>query len=212
MGYTSSYMPKYLPFILFGLICIGALYFLNRGEAYPITNYPPKSGPIVAFGDSLVEGYGATDGRDFVSLLEDRIGEPIINKGVSGDTTADGLLRVKSVVALKPRIVILLLGGNDALRKVPTETTFKNLEEIILSLQKEGALVVLLGVRGGLFSDTFDDSFELLAQKTGAAYVPNVLDKIFSYPDLMFDQIHPNDKGYARIADKVEPVLTPLLR
>lgn len=201
-----------LSLVALGLCLIALWYILGQTSTYPITNYPPRNGPVVAFGDSLIEGYGSTDEHDAISLLEQKIGEPIINKGMSGDTTGDGLRRVNDVMKLKPRIVLLLLGGNDALRKLPQEETFGNLEKIITTLQKDGSVVVLLGVRGGLFSDTFDDSFELLAQKTGSAYVPDVLDDIFSYPDLMFDQIHPNDKGYALIANKIEPVLRPLLR
>src|SRR3989338_9885010 len=112
------------------------LYFMFWFETFSkIANYPPRGGGIVAFGDSLVFGVGATEGHDFVSLLGGMIGEPIENLGVSGDTTLSGLARLDKVVEKHPRIVLLLLGGNDYLRKISREETFRNLETIILRLE-----------------------------------------------------------------------------
>lgn len=185
-------------------------YFLIKSEP-SITNYPPQEGVLVAFGDSLVFGTGASPGKDFVSLLETRVGEPIINRGVPGDTTESALLRIDEVLTLRPRIALVLLGGNDYLRRVPSEETFANLEAIITRLQEKGVLVVLLGIRGGILRDNFENSFEALATKTGAAYVPNVLDGLVGDAALMSDEIHPNDAGYALIARKVYEVLAPVL-
>lgn len=178
----------------------------------PIVNYPPREGGIVAFGDSLVSGVGGTEGHDFVSLLGGMIGEQIENLGIPGDTTAMGLARLDTVIAKHPRIVILLLGGNDYLRQIGREQTFTNLETIISRLQDDGTIVVLLGVRGGLIVDHFDADFETLAAHTGAAYVPDVLDGLFGNAQLMSDGIHPNDEGYRLIAEKIYPVLADILR
>ena len=111
----------------------------------------------------------------------------------------------------KPDIVIILLGGNDYLRRVPDTQTFDNLLMIIRQVQSGGAVVLLLGVRGGLLTDHWDTNFEMLAKATGSAYVPNVLDGIFGDPKLMSDQIHPNDRGYEKIADKVAPALLRII-
>ncbi len=197
--------------IMLGVVAvalIGLFWFLGEEE---ITNYPPQDGPIVAFGDSLIEGVGATTGNDLVSLLSRRIGEPIINLGISGNTTEMGFERIGEALEYTPRITLVLLGGNDYLRKVPIEETFYNLRGIIDALQDAGSVTVLLGVRGGLLSDRFDSYFEDLAQETGSVYVPDVLDGLIGDMRFMSDAIHPNDRGYARIAERVADALVPLI-
>ncbi len=186
-------------------------YFLFGSED-TFVNYPPHEGPIVAFGDSLVKGVGAPEGQDFVSLLSVKIGEPVINLGVPGDTTADGLVRLGEVTDLEPRIVIVLLGGNDYLKKIPKAETFTNLKSIVTTLQSDGILVVLLGIRGGLLNDRFEEDFEQLAEETGSVYVPNVLDGIFGKSALMSDTVHPNSEGYKIIGDKVHRALKDVLQ
>ncbi len=194
------------------LVIVVDISFFVFGRQTHIKNYPPKDGPLVAFGDSLVAGYGSTEGHDFVSLLSAQIGEPIINLGVSGDTTADGLKRIDEVLEINPRIVMVLLGGNDFLRKVPREETFATLRTIINRIQESGAIVVVLGVRGGLLSDNADQLFKKVAEETGSAYVPNVLSGLFADGRYMSDAIHPNDAGYARVAEKVLPILQKILK
>jgi acyl-CoA thioesterase I len=199
-------------YVVGGLVAIlVALFFIFSGKA-DIKNYPPKDGPIVAFGDSLVQGVGASNGNDLVSLLSAKIGEPIINLGVSGNTTAQGLARIDEVLEKEPRLVILLLGGNDYLRKVPLGETFSNLRRIITRLQSQGAVILLLGVRGGLISDKFDSYYEDLAEETGSAHVSDVLDGLIADQRYMSDAIHPNDVGYARIAERIYPVLKKLVQ
>ncbi len=173
---------------------------------------PLGDGPVIAFGDSLVYGVGSTAGKDFVSLLSAGIGEPIINMGVSGDTTAGGLARIDKAIEQKPRAVILLLGGNDFLRKVPREQAFANLKTIIQKFQVSGARVLLLGVRGGLLTDSADSDFEKLADETGVEYVSDVLDGLFADMRYMSDSIHPNDVGYGKVAARVYPALTKMLK
>lgn len=169
-------------------------------------------GPIVALGDSLVFGYGSTIGNDFVSVLEKEIGRDIINMGINGNTTADGLGRIDTVLALKPSVVLVLLGGNDFLRKVPDTETFKNLDMIVEKLQSSGAVVIVLGIQGGVLADPFKSQFESLTERRGAGYVPNVLAGIIGNQSLMYDAIHPNDIGYKKIADKVLPALQMVLK
>ncbi len=171
-----------------------------------ITNYPPKNTKIVAFGDSLVFGYGATKNNDFISVLSRKLGRDIINLGVSGDTTEDGLSRIEKVLKEDPGTVILLLGGNDYLRRIPKEKTQENLGSLIETFIENGSVVILLGVRGGIILDGREEMFEALSEKYGTLYVEDVLDGIFRKPELMFDRIHPNDAGYAIIADRLYDV------
>jgi len=195
--------------VLLVVISVGA-YLLWPQAA--IKNYPPDGTTIVAFGDSLVEGVGATDGNDFVSVLSREIGEPIINLGISGNTTEQGLARIDDVLSQDPKIVILLLGGNDYLRRIPQTTTRQNLATMIERIQAEGAVVVLLGVRGGILRDNFDAMYEELADTYDTAYVSDVLDGLFGNNAYMADGIHPNDAGYALIAERVANELEPLLK
>lgn len=166
-----------------------------------------KEVKIVAFGDSLVAGYGATKGNDFVSVISRESGIPIVNLGKNGDTTGNALKRLDAVVAEEPDVVIILLGGNDALRRTPVPETKANLEAIITKLQSDNTEVVLLGVIGGFPSDPFRSMFQEISRVYGVEYVPNVLSGIIGKQELMSDQIHPNDAGYARIAEKVLPTL-----
>ena len=92
------------------LLALGAWYFIDTQP--PVIDFPRAGQNIIAFGDSLVVGHGASPGNDFVSILSDRLGHPIINAGRNGDTTQTGLERLQpEVLSRDPRIVILLLGG-----------------------------------------------------------------------------------------------------
>ena len=201
-------------YIVVSVLIIGIVwyFFFYSAREIKITNYPSAGIDIIAFGDSLVVGTGATSGNDFVSLLSKKIGQEIINLGVNGDTTSSGLARVSELDRYRPKVVLLLLGGNDHLRKVPIETTFENLGKIIENIQSRGAVVVLLGVKGNLFGDRFEPEFEKLSEKYRTAYVPDVLEGLFGKAEFMEDTIHPNNAGNKVIAKRVYTILTPLLK
>jgi lysophospholipase L1-like esterase len=200
---SISHKTKFL--VAGGVVVALVVFLLSRGEQ-EVTNYPSQGRDIVAFGDSLVAGVGSNRGG-FVDLL----GERVINLGVSGNTTRDALARINELDDYNPKVVIVLLGGNDFLRKVPEEETFSNLSQIIQEVQKRGAVVLLLGVRSGILSNRYDKEFKRLSEELGTAYVSDVLDGVFGHPDLMYDTIHPNDSGYKLIADRVRPELNKLI-
>ena len=140
---------------------------------------------------------GATAGHDFVSVLSRRLGIPIINAGRRGDTTASALARLDgAVLSRSPRVVIVLLGGNDFLRRIPRETTFENLGTIVRRIREQGAAVVLVGVKVGFFSDAYGSEYERVARAMSAGVVPDILDGIFGHSGRMSDGVHPNDRGY----------------
>jgi len=201
-----------LSYLFLAVLLLVAVWYFYPSSKIKITNYPSSGTDIIAFGDSLIVGAGATNENDFVSILSDKIGQKIINLGVSGDTTADGLARVGDLDRYKPKVVLLLLGGNDHLKRVPIETTFENLEKLIQNIHSRGAIVLLLGVRGNLFGDKFASEFEKLRDKHGTAYVPDVLKGLFGNSEFMEDAIHPNEAGNRIIADRVYPVLLPLIQ
>jgi acyl-CoA thioesterase-1 len=182
-----------------------AALFWWTSSAVPRAAKPTSGRTIVAFGDSLVEGRGATPGRDFVSVLARRLGTRIVNAGRSGDTTGAALARLDSdVLARDPKVVIVLLGGNDFLRRVPVEQTFANLEKIVDRIRRRGAAVILVGVSVGLFSDPYASEYTAIARRNAAGLVPDILDGIIGNNELMADSIHPNDRGYAIIAERLE--------
>lgn len=191
------------------LVMLGVLYTMR---STPITNYPSRGTDVVAFGDSLVAGVGSSQGNDFVSLVSNNLHQPIANLGHPGDTTADGIARLSELDAYKPKVVLLLLGGNDHLQKIPITETRKNLATIIENIQSRGAIVLLLGVRGGLLSDNFNSMFKELRDTYHTAYVSDVLGGLFGDDRYMSDPVHPNDAGYKIIAERVSVVLEKLLK
>jgi lysophospholipase L1-like esterase len=180
-------------------------------SGYAIVNETPSGTNIIAFGDSLTEGIGAGEGESYPDQLSARIGIPILNRGVSGETTADAMARLEEdVLSQDPKIVLLCLGGNDVLKRSPVEETFANLERMITRIQETGALVILIGVSGSLIYPQYDDEFEKLARKTGCPLVPEILANMRS-DGLLADQVHPNARGYGVFCDRVEPVLRKFL-
>lgn len=196
--------------VIAGVVVAALVWYFET--AAPPAARPTAGSTVVAFGDSLVEGHGASAGRDFVSVLSQRLGIPIVNAGRGGDTTATALRRLDTdVLARDPRIVIVLLGGNDILRRVPAEATFTNLGTIVERIRERGAAVVLVGLSVGWFTDPYGREYARLAERTSAAYVPDILDDILHDRTRMADAIHPNDEGYRIMADRIEPVLEELL-
>ncbi len=168
----------------------------------------PQKRPIIAFGDSLVEGLGASKNHDWVSLLSARNHIPILNKGRRHDTTRSALIRLeKDVIHHNPYLTILLLGGNDILLRIPKKETFLNLGNMIDRIQAQEIGVLLIGVRGGILVDAFEGKFQTLAEDKGIPFIPNILEDILDKPGLMTDPLHPNDEGHQIIADRIESML-----
>lgn len=200
--------------VMCGLVVagVGVWWWHSVRQPMPPANYPPTArGPWVAFGDSLTRGYGAEPGRDYPTVLGQRLGVKILNHGRDGDTTAAALARLEEVVRLQPRVVLLCLGGNDSLQRLPPEQTFANLGRIIDRLHREGTFVVLLGVRSASVRDHYALSFRRLARTKRVVLVANILDGVLGHPERMADFIHPNEQGYAVIAERVATALQPCL-
>lgn len=192
------------------LVATAAWFLFFRAPS--IANYPSSGTDIVALGDSLVYGSGSTKGNDFVSLLAQDTGRPIINLGRPGDTTADVWARIQQLDAYNPQVVIVLAGGNDYLRQVTDEEVFVNLAKIIQNIQSRGAIVLLVGIRGGILIDQYAPRFKELARMYHTAYVSNALEGLFGDSRYMADSVHPNDQGYALLAGRIAPTLKDLLQ
>jgi acyl-CoA thioesterase I len=188
-------------------LAAGGFFLFHSSNAQASCDTVVPRPVIIAFGDSLIEGYGAPRGGDFVSKLSSRIGVPILNYGKSGDTTTDGLARVKEVEG-RADIAILLLGGNDALKKTPVSQTKENLATLIERLQAGGKThVILVGVLGGFPSDPYAPMFKELAKEYDVTFVPNILSGLIANTTYMSDQVHPNEAGYEKIAERLTPIM-----
>ncbi len=197
---------KKIIFALFIVLTVLAGYFL-----YPQTASDSEPPRVIAFGDSLTYGRGSEAGGGYVQMLSDDLGVPIDNLGLTGDTTEGALKRIAQVTGRKPTITIVLLGGNDFLMGVPQEKTFGNLGKIIEIIQASGAEVLLIGLEPVIGKRGERAAFDALAKKYKTAYVPNILRGIYGRLDMMSDNLHPNDKGYKLMADRIEPVLEELV-
>jgi acyl-CoA thioesterase-1 len=193
---------------------LATVFFACGGENFDkIRNIGSTGETIICFGDSLTEGVGAGEGEDYPSALSRHLATPVVNAGRRGDTTADALERLSDAVLSKnPRLVILLLGGNDFLRQLPPVQTRKNLEEIVRQVQARGAMVAIAGLKLGWFTDEYGAMFEEMAAQSGALYIPQVLKGILSSSSLRSDPIHPNGAGYGLIADRIAEKIKPLLQ
>jgi acyl-CoA thioesterase I len=178
---------------------------------------------IVCFGDSLTAGFGVDPGKSYPDLLQaelDRGGYRyrIVNFGVSGDTTQDGIERLPLVLAEMPRVVLLEFGANDGLRGQPVSIAEANLSQMIEALQKAGIITVLAGITlppnyGPDYIRKFNAIYSELATKYQLPMIPFLLAGAAGHPDLMQqDGLHPNAEGTRLVAENVARVLEPLLR
>ncbi len=185
------------------IVIIAGLYMVISRETQIVKPKLPGDN-IICFGDSLTHGYGASPGMDYPRQLSGLIGMPVINAGVDGDTTADAWARLqKDVLEKSPKIVIVILGGNDLLKGVKKEDAFSNLKKIVEGIKAKGALVVIGGIDIPLLGRGYGDAYKVLSREAGAVLIPNVYSGLLGREYLMSDPIHPNDKGYQIIAERV---------
>lgn len=194
------------------LVVVGWLAYPFFAPGPEIRNAHPAGGPVVCFGDSLTYGTGAAEGKTYPDRLSERLGEPVINAGIPGDTTADALDRLADdVLVHEPRAVFITLGGNDLKNGMSREAAFRNLKTLITRIQDQGALVVLGGIDIPFWGRGFGEAYRELAEETGAVLVPNVLDDLMGDGALMSDNIHPNSAGYAIMARRFYEAAEPYL-
>ena len=190
----------------------------------PANNTAESARRLLVLGDSLAAGYGLAADESFPAQLGKALGDAgqnvvVINAGVSGDTTAGGLSRLDWALQDHPHLVILELGANDALRGLPAQQSYDNLDAILSRLGKEGVGVLLAGMRaprnlGPEYAEAFDRIYPQLADKHGIALYPFFLEGVAL--DLALNQadgIHPNADGVKVIVEQTLPyVLTELAR
>jgi acyl-CoA thioesterase-1 len=178
---------------------------------------------IVCFGDSLTAGYGAEFGKSYPDYLQTDLDAKgyhyrVVNEGISGNTTKDGVERVDTIVAMKPTIVVVEFGGNDGLRGLRIEDSRTNLDKIVAALKASGAKVVLAGITlppdyGPDYIKQFDDTYTLLAKKYNVPLLPFLLKGVFGVDGMMQrDQTHATADGNKVVAKNILPLVLPLLK
>jgi acyl-CoA thioesterase I len=178
---------------------------------------------IVAFGDSLTAGFGADTGDSYPDYLEKDLNAmgyryQVINQGISGNTTKDGVDRLQDALRLKPVMVIVAFGGNDGLRGLPIASTRENLDRIVSTLLDSGAKVVLGGITlppnyGPDYIRQFNQTYTLLAAKYHVPMLPFLLKNVYGVPGgMQADGIHATDQGNAQVAKNLLPLIVPALK
>lgn len=181
-----------------------------RLNTWPMRNHPPGPGPVLCFGDSLVAGVGADTAADFFPRrLDERLNRRVAALGTPGMTTEEAVKRVRKDRRIVAPVVVVTLGGNDILQRVPLDETVENLRQLFAEFQRRGALVAYTGVDGPVGSRT--KRYRKLCRAHGVILVPSILKGIRDEPSLRSDQIHPNAKGYGVMAARAAEVLRPYL-
>lgn len=188
--------------LAFTLIAVGC------GENAPRLPRLGANDVVVAFGDSLTYGTGAAEHESYPAVLAQLIGRPVVRAGVPGEVTAQGLRRLPAVLdEHRPRLVIVCLGGNDMLRKVSPAQIKRNLETMLSELERRGIPAVLVGVPRPALLTSAAGFYGELAQEFGVPYEGDVVTSVLYSSDLKSDPIHPNAKGYRKIAEALARLL-----
>lgn len=207
--------------------CI-ALAFLTvlAGACGPMARAATATPTILVVGDSLSAEYGLKRGTGWVALMEQRLAKEkipatVVNASISGDTTSGGRSRLPALLAQhKPGVVIIELGGNDALRGLPLQMTQDNLLAMTQAAQASGAKVVLAGMQvppnyGQDYSNRFAATFATVAKTTKASLVPFLLKGVADGPDaaklFQADRIHPNEAAHPTILATMWPAVKKLI-
>lgn len=217
--------------------CGGGQPAHERGETPPAKSGVPESVPaaptsapasdgrpkVVVLGDSLTAGLGLDPAEAYPTLLQQKLDAAgllyrVVNAGVSGDTSAGGASRLDLALEGDVRVLLVALGGNDALRALPVSELRKNLARIITSAQARGIHVILAGMEappnfGQDYVRAFREVYGSLAKEYAVALLPFLLDGVAGVERLnQRDGIHPTAEGARVVADHVWPVLEPLVR
>ncbi|PWB41506.1 MAG: arylesterase [Rhodocyclales bacterium] len=198
-------------FLLASLLALLAACSADKAEPLP------PGTMVLALGDSLTAGYGLTTGQAWPALLAEKTGWQVVNGGVSGDKTGDALARLPALLdEHAPKLVLVTLGGNDMLRKLPEEQTRGNLARILELIRSRNAQPVLLAtpkpsVAGVVFQSLSPPPFYAeIAKERKVPLIADAIPDVLSDPDLKLDQLHPNAEGHQVLAGKAFDALRQL--
>lgn len=211
------FLKKNMKYVAILFLPLLLMFFLNNDAKdkwmYPV-NKINSGDKIVAFGDSLTYGYNLPETDNYPSALQKLLNNiDVVNYGVNGNTTEDGLRRIDEMLKEEnPQLVILSLGGNDFLRNVKSEKTIKNLENMIDKIKKNGSEVILLPVPNPSYFRKIvarftglEDSpiYEEISERKEVPIVKNVFSELLVKDNYKIDFIHLNKEGYELVAEKI---------
>ncbi len=186
-----------------------ALMLLACEQSAKLINKLPDDAVILAFGDSLTFGTGSSANQNYPSRLSQLTNLQVINAGIPGEISSNGLRRLPAALDThQPDLLILIHGGNDILRKIPSRQTANNLEKMVELARLRDIDVVMLGVpQPGLFLMSSADIYHQIAERLQIASDMETLPEILGDSALKSDMIHPNNEGYQTMAENIYRLL-----
>lgn len=203
-------------------VALASLLLLT--PAYAAPRRPRPALPVIdCFGDSITAGYGVAPGQAYPDDLQSDLDAHgyhyrVVNSGISGNTTKDGVDRLPGILRLHPAVVLVEFGGNDGLRGIPIADTQRNLSTIVSTLLRAGSKVVLLGITlppnyGPDYVRQFNAVFPLVAARYHVPVDANIYQNVYDVPNAIQDDgIHPTAAGAQILAHNFLPLLKPLLQ
>ncbi len=195
--------------ILLAALAACAFYFMKSSDE--ITNLHNPHSAVVAFGDSLTAGYGAPQGASYPDVLSKKLGRPVVNMGLSGETAAHAPTRLPQVLEQNPHMVLIEFGANDYMRGLLQEEAVSAVARIVDEVQAAGAVAVIVDT-GGPGMGAYTDAYKKLAKDKRAVFVPGIMQGIFHDRRYKSDMVHPNAAGYEKVAEKVYRHIKPYLK
>lgn len=182
--------------------------FFSACDKTPEISRLSASSVVLCFGDSLTYGTGVERINSYPSVLSSILGCKVVNAGVPGEDTTEGLSRLPLVLAKeRPDLVILCHGGNDMLRQQNMDITRENIDSMVTMIKEAGAEVILIGVpRPGLMLK-YPAFYQDISENHSVPYEDESLAEIISSPSLKSDHVHPNGAGYRLLAESVANII-----
>ena len=204
-------------------VLVAGCFLFGAGPVHAADRPGADRAVLACYGDSITAGNGLAYGQSYPDFLQKKLDAHgyayrVINLGTSGATTKDALAGLPALLRLHPAIAIVEFGGNDGLRGLPVEQSRKNLDQVLMGLEKARVRIVLAGITlppdyGPDYIRSFAQIFSDLAARHPVAFVPMLYKNLIGVPGtIQADGIHPTAKGSEMIADTLLPALKPLLR
>ena len=203
-------LKKVIQLLIFSTICLSPVHSFAK--------------TVMILGDSISAGYGIQLQQGWVALLQQRLNQQfpnthkVVNASVSGETSSGALARLPKLLQThKPQLVVIELGGNDALRGQPPQMIQNNLAKLIQLSQKANAKVLLLGMKippnyGTAYSTAFENNYKMLSQRYNVKLVPFFMQGVAGNAKLMqVDLIHPNAAAQPTLLNNVYPLIKAAL-
>lgn len=163
---------------------------------------------ILAFGDSLTIGVGVSQSESYPSILATLSDRTVVNAGISGETTTEGLTRFNETLhSAEPKLVLLLEGGNDIIRNLPATQTKNNLDQMITMAKTYGADVILIGVPEKNLFTSVHPLYQELADQHDLVFIHDIISSLIKKPKFKSDSVHFNAAGYRELAEEIFEVL-----